>query len=81
MRFVFLMFALLLIFHVEVFAQKSLKVADKAYRSGDYYTAVENYELAFEDKKFEKHKSKSEAYYKYAESCRFSHNFTKAEVY
>ncbi len=81
MRFVFLMFALLLIFHVEVIAQKSLKVADKAYKSGDYYTAVENYELAFEDKKFEKHKSKSEAYYKYAESCRFSHNFTKAEVY
>ena len=53
MRFVFLMIALLFIFHVEVIAQKNLKVADKAYKSGDYYTAVENYELAFEDKKFE----------------------------
>jgi tetratricopeptide (TPR) repeat protein len=75
---------LLLFFAVcsfEVIAQKNLKIAEKAYKAGDYYTAVEFYEAAFKDKKFEKLKSKANHYYKYAESCRFSHNFSKAETF
>jgi len=62
-------------------AQKSLKIAEKAHKAGDYYSAVEFYEMAFKDKKFEKLKSKATHYFKYAESCRFSHNFAKAETY
>jgi hypothetical protein len=44
--------------------------------------AVEFYELAFEEKNFEKNKARAvEAYFKYAESCRKSYSFNKAEKY
>jgi len=81
MRLTFLTIALIAFICNGIAAQSSLKIAEKAYKSGDYYSAVEFYEMSFKDKKFEKYKSKAEHYYKYAESCRFSHNFAKAETY
>jgi tetratricopeptide (TPR) repeat protein len=81
MRLTFLIIALIAFICNGIAAQSSLKIAEKAYKSGDYYSAVEFYEMSFKDKKFEKYKSKAEHYYKYAESCRFSHNFAKAETY
>lgn len=65
------------------FGQKSLKIADKLYKIGDYYSAVEYYQAAFETEDFKDKKlsKKLETYFKYAESCRKSYNFSKAESY
>ena len=82
MRFLIysLLFGLLLC--QTTFAQKDLKIAEKAFKAGDYYNAVEFYESAFKDKKFEKNKAKAiESYFHYADACRFSYNFAKAEQY
>ncbi len=64
-------------------AQKSLKIADKLYKIGDYYSAVEYYQEAFETEDFKRQgdKKKLDAYYHYAESCRKSYNFSKAEAF
>jgi hypothetical protein len=72
-----------LLFSSAVYAQKSLKIADKLFKIGDYYSAVEYYQNAFETKEFEdkKEEKKLEPYYQYAEACRKSYSFAKAEAY
>lgn len=74
---------LLIVFSTLSFAQEDLKKAEKAYRMSDYYTAIYYFEKAFEVKTFAKKKKSKviESYFKYAESCRNTFNFPKAETY
>jgi tetratricopeptide (TPR) repeat protein len=82
MRFTLAFMLFCMLFTINSFAQKNLKIAEKAYKSGDYYSAVEFYELAFKEKSFGKKQPQAvEAYFKYAEACRNSYNFGKAETY
>lgn len=72
-----------LLLSCSLWGQKELKTAKKLLNRGDFYGAVEEYEQAFKEEAFQgQPKSKqAEAYWGYAEACRQSFNFGKAESY
>jgi tetratricopeptide (TPR) repeat protein len=66
------------------FAQgKYIKLGDKAFKKKDYYTAMLNYDLAIKNKDHERAKGLKQAtfFYRYAECCRITYLFAKAEEY